>query len=126
MHRSWIGVVLIDHPAEQYDAAMTFWAHAVGHPAEPEGDGTFASLGTLGGTTALALQRLGTGTPARIHLDIETDDVPAEIARVTALGATLVEQHEGYGILSDPSGLRFCVVPVQSPAAFDAHAVTWP
>ncbi|MGI8880402.1 MAG: VOC family protein [Jatrophihabitans sp.] len=126
MHRSRIGVVLIDHPAEQYDAAMTFWAGAIGHPAKPDEDGTYASLDTLGASTSLELQRLGAGTSARVHLNIETDDVPAEIARVVALGAAIVQQRDGYAIRTDPGGLLFCVVPVQHPAAFDAHAVNWP
>jgi hypothetical protein len=40
---------------------------------------------------ALESQRTGDGTAARVHLDIETDDVRAEVARVLALGATVLE-----------------------------------
>lgn len=61
-----------------------------------------------------------------MHLDIETDDVDAEIARVVGLGAEVVERHESYAILQDPGGHVFCVVPVQTGEDFDRHATTWP
>ncbi|WP_248582665.1 VOC family protein [Nocardioides sp. InS609-2] len=124
MHRSRIGVVLIDHPASSYDAASAFWASASGSTLAPE-DETYSSVTVLPGGVKLEAQRLGDDTTARIHLDIETDDVRAEVARVVALGATVVEDRAGYVILTDPGGLVFCVVPVQTGADFEEHAVTW-
>lgn len=129
MHRSRLGVVLIDHPATTYDAAAAFWAGAVGRgraAAEgPPDEEPYESLGSPGGGLLLELQRTGAGTTARVHLDLETDDVAAEVARVTGLGASVVEQREGYTILADPGGLVFCVVPVQTGDAFAEHATTW-
>lgn len=128
MHRSRVGVVLIDHPVETYDRAAAFWAGARGaerDAAGPPQDNPYESLTPLPGGLMLELQRTGTGTPARVHLDIETDDVAAEVARVVALGATVTEQHDGYAVLTDPGGLVFCVVPVQTGADFDTHATTW-
>lgn len=129
MHRSRVGVVLIDHPAGTYDAAAAFWAGARGSergPAGPPEDNPYESLTPLPGGVMLELQRTREGTPARVHLDIETDDVAAEIDRVVALGATVVQRHEQYAVLTDPGGLVFCVVPVQTGAQFDEHATTWP
>lgn len=129
MHRSRVGVVLIDHPVESYDASAAFWAGARGSERDPVGppeDNPYESLTPLPGGLLLELQRTGGGTPARVHLDIETDDVPAEVARVVALGATVTEQHESYAVLTDPGGLVFCVVPEQTGADFEAHATTWP
>lgn len=129
MHRSRVGVVLIDHPVESYDAAAAFWAGARGSerdPAGPPEDNPYESLTALPGGLLLELQRTGGGTPARVHLDIETDDVAAEVARVVALGATVTQRHDGYAVLTDPGGLVFCVVPVQTGVDFDAHATTWP
>jgi hypothetical protein len=60
-----------------------------------------------------------------VHLDIETDDVEAEVRRLEALGATRVEVVKTWQIMRDPAGLVFCVVRVQSPAEFAAHATTW-
>lgn len=129
MHRSRIGVVLIDHPAETYEQAAEFWAAAHGceRPEKrPTAESPYEMLGHLPGGTELSLQRTGSGTPARVHLDIETDDVEAEIARVVALGAAIAERREGYAILHDPGGLVFCIVPVQTGDAFEEHATTWP
>jgi predicted enzyme related to lactoylglutathione lyase len=129
MHRSMIGVVLIDHPAESYDVAAEFWAAAHGSPRSekrPTAESPYEELGHLAGGLELALQRTGAGTPPRVHLDIETDDVEAELARVTALGGTLVERRESHAILRDPGGVLFCVVPVQNAEMFEAHASTWP
>ncbi|GAB2611925.1 VOC family protein [Pseudactinotalea suaedae] len=129
MHRSRIGVVLIDHPGESYEVAAEFWAaaHASPRPDKcPTAESPYEELRHLPGGVELALQRTGPGTPPRVHLDIETDDVEAELARVTALGATIVERRESHAILQDPGGLLFCVVPVQNPDAFEASATSWP
>jgi predicted enzyme related to lactoylglutathione lyase len=128
MHRSRIGVVLVDHPADSYDRAAAFWAGARG--SERRGDATdpddpYESLDALGCGIRLELQRTGAGTPARVHLDIETDDVAAEIGRLEALGAQVTRRHEDWAVLVDPGGLVFCVVPVQTGDDFAAHATTW-
>jgi len=123
MHRSRIGLLLVDHPASDWDAGLAFWAGVQG--VAPSGDqDTYRSLGTVGGV-ALESQRTGDGTPARLHLDIETDDVPAEIERVVALGARVVTPHDGWAVLEDPGGLLFCVVGVQTGELFEQHALTW-
>lgn len=130
MHRSRVGVLLIDHPQESYAAASSFWAAAHGGGSEvtsaPPDDDPYESLDHLPGGVKVELQRTGDGTPPRVHLDIETDDVPAEVARVSELGARVLEQHDGYAVLTDPGGLMFCVVPVQTGESFRAHATTWP
>lgn len=82
-------------------------------------------LAPLSGGELFQLQRTGAGTPPRIHLDIETDDVPAEVERVLKLGASVVEQRQGYAIMADPAGRLFCGVPVQTGADFEHHAITW-
>lgn len=129
MHRSRIAVVLIDQAAETYETAAQFWAAATGssRAAEPPtAESPYESLRPLPGGVDLALQRTGAGSPARVHLDIETDDVDAEIARLLALGARIAERRDGYAILTDPGGLVFCVVPVQSAREdFEVHATTW-
>jgi len=125
MHRSRIGVILIDHPKEQYDAGLAFWAGVQGVEPTPElDDPDYAGLGRIG-SALVCSQRTGRGTPPRVHLDIEADDVPAEVARVLALGAKVVEEKKGYTILEDPAGLVFCVVPVQHQEGFDRDATTW-
>jgi len=123
MHRSRIGVVLIDHPESNWEKGLAFWAGVQG--VEPEGEAPYRSIGQIG-SVALESQRIGDGTPARIHLDIESDDVPAEVARVVGLGATVVEEREGYTVLSDPGGLLFCVIDIQTGEHFEQDAKIWP
>jgi predicted enzyme related to lactoylglutathione lyase len=55
----------------------------------------------------------------RMHLDIETDDVPAEVARLRALGAVTHDhqQERGYDfwVMRDPWGNEFCVLQPEFP-----------
>ena len=126
MHRSRIAVVLIDHPEESFEPAAAFWAGARGGARSVNDDHAYESLGRLPGNVALELQRTGAGTPPRIHLDFETDDVAAETDRLRALGATEVSRHDGWVVLRTPGGHLCCVVPVQSdPDDFAAGARTW-
>jgi hypothetical protein len=122
MHRSRIGVVLIDHPRGGWEEGLAFWAGVQG--VTPEGEAPYRSLGQIG-SVALESQCIGDGNAARIHLDIETDDVAAEVARVVGLGATVVEEREGYTVLSDPCGLLFCVIDIQTGEHFEKDAKTW-
>jgi predicted enzyme related to lactoylglutathione lyase len=128
MHRSRIGIVLIDHPESDWAKALAFWSGVQGVEPTTEEPGDTASmyrgLGKMAGMS-LESQRTGEGTPARIHLDIESDDVAAEVRRVVALGATVLAEHETYTILADPGGLVFCVVPIQTGEDFERHALTW-
>lgn len=124
MHRSRIGVVLVDHPASEWEAGLAFWAGVQGATPTTGEDETYRLIGGIGGAK-LESQRTGDGTPPRVHLDIETDDVRAEIARVTALGARIETDHDTWAVLADPTGLPFCVVPVQTGEEFERHALTW-
>lgn len=61
------------------------------------------------------------------HLDIETDDVDAETARLIALGAEQVAQWQACRILRVPGGHLVCVLPVESaPELFQAESNVWP
>ena len=122
MHRSRLHVVLLDTPSDRADEEVSFWAAALGGEPAPEAGTPFTSI-THVGPVLLAHQRLEQG-PARVHLDIETDDTAAEVARLQGLGATRVGEHHGCVHLRDPAGLVFCVVPVQSED-FGQRATTW-
>ena len=51
----------------------------------------------------------------RLHLDLESEDVAADVARAVGLGATVVQEVDELGmhwvVLADPEGNLFCVVP---------------
>jgi hypothetical protein len=50
---------------------------------------------------------------SRVHIDIETDDIPAEVARLEKLGAVVDDRKERWVVMRAPSGQRFCIVRVQ-------------
>jgi catechol 2,3-dioxygenase-like lactoylglutathione lyase family enzyme len=123
VHRSRLIALGIDVPAADFEAQTAFWAGALGAEPEADEDGTYQDLGRHGGLL-LFTQRLGDGD-ARVHLDIETDDVEAEVARLETLGASRLRQVSSWWILRDPAGLEFCIVPPQS-GDFPAGATEWP
>ena len=45
----------------------------------------------------------------RIHFDLHTEDRPAEVARLTALGATFWYENPRFTAMRDPEGNQFCV-----------------
>jgi hypothetical protein len=63
--------------------------------------------------------------PSRVHLDIETDDVEAEVRRLEKLGAKRVEAIRSWWVMEAPTGQRFCVVRASSED-FEAKASLWP
>lgn len=125
MHRSRINGILIDCNTDDIDAAAHFWAEALGRPVDPDHPGTrgnYRMLATPKGEISVQIQRVE--HESRIHLDIETDDIPAEVARLQKLGATIDTQMERWVVMRAPSGQRFCVVRVQRDG-FSDDAVTW-
>jgi hypothetical protein len=123
VHRSRLHVVLVDSAPEVAEAEVAFWSGALGTAPRPEAGTPFTVLSPLGHGCLLAHQRLEDG-PSRLHLDIESDDTAAEVARLEGLGAVRVGEHDGAVHLRDPAGLVFCVVPVQSDD-FEQHATAW-
>ncbi len=125
MHRSRLTAALFDVPEADFVAETAFWSGALGVEGQLDDDPDYIELDPLVGGLRFMVQRTGAETPARVHLDIETDDVAAEVARLEALGATKVEAISTWWVMRDPAGMLFCVVRVQSPDEFEAQATTW-
>jgi Glyoxalase-like domain len=124
-HFSRLSKIVIDVPAADHDRELAFWSAAVGQPltrfdTRPEYNGAALHDPEFG----LLIQRLGDG-PARVHLDIHTDDLAAEIARLEELGAERVQQVHSWWILRDPAGLPFCVIPEPVGSLNDSNAQRW-
>ena len=127
VHRSRLSILLLDLPPEDHAAGRDFWSAATDRPADPDAtDGNWSSLGSFADGWHVEIQRTGNGTPPRWHVDIETDDIPAEGARLEALGATRHRDMDSFWQLLDPAGLVFCVVGVQTGEEFGRHAVSRP
>jgi hypothetical protein len=115
MHRILLREVVIDAPADTFAATRDFWAAALlAEARQVESYPEFTALVEPASVPWVGLQDIGVGA-ARFHLDIETDNVPAEVARLTALGATRVADGRTWVVMEDPSGLLFDVVPHESP-----------
>jgi len=54
---------------------------------------------------------------SRVHIDIETDDIASEVARLEKLSAAEVDRLERWVVMQAPSGQRFCVVRIQRPVS---------
>ncbi|MDZ7770310.1 MAG: VOC family protein [Woeseiaceae bacterium] len=61
---------------------------------------------------------------SRVHLDIEADDIEAEVRRLEGLGARRIADIKTWCVMEAPTGQRFCVVPVVSKD-FNEKARQW-
>jgi Glyoxalase-like domain len=61
---------------------------------------------------------------SRVHIDIETDGIAAEVARLGKLGAEVVDSLNRWVVMRAPTGQRFCVVRVRRPG-FPKNANRW-
>jgi Glyoxalase-like domain len=116
MHRRRLFGLFMDTPRAAAPEAVTFWSAALGATPYVE-DESYTRLTGAHDGLALEVQAIDDGEP-RYHLDIETDDVEAEAARLIALGATVVARPPGWYVLRAPSGHILCVVAVQSERAY--------
>ncbi len=117
-HRIRVATLVID--AVDLQQAAAFWSAALdttvltGDPAQDQ----YVSLGQAAGGLRLLLQRVPErgGDKNAVHLDLETDNPQAEVARLTAIGASR-ERPLGHGawVLQDPAGNRFCVIYPETP-----------
>jgi predicted enzyme related to lactoylglutathione lyase len=134
-HRSRLCHFVID--CNDLDRAVQFWAAALGaieEPLRPPSREVYRRLRLPDSEIRILLQRTDDikASKERMHLDLETDDVEAEVQRLEMLGATRWDhqQKRGYDfwVMRDPWGNEFCVLePVfptllaqRSPVAVDA------
>jgi Glyoxalase-like domain len=125
MHHSRLCAVLIDCRTSDVDEAARFWGQALGRSVDsghPGSRGNYRMLETPPDEPIVQIQRVG--HESRVHLDIETDDICAEVARLETLGATVMERLERWVVMQAPTGQRFCVVRVQRPG-YPKNANRW-
>jgi hypothetical protein len=125
MHHSRLCALLIDCRTTDIDGAAEFWAAALGRAVDREHPGTrgnYRMLETPPDEPIVQIQRVE--HESRVHVDIETDDIPAEVSRLEALGAEVVNRLERWVVMQAPTGHRFCVVRVQRPG-FPKNATRW-
>ena len=125
MHKSRLRTIVIDCRTDDVDAAARFWSGALGRRAETladPGDSAYRELEGPPDEVKVLVQAVE--HPSRVHLDIETDDIEAEVQRLEALGAKRVAQVKRWWVMEAPTGQRFCVVRPQR-ADFEERASAW-
>jgi len=124
MHRSRLAGFIIDCRTDDLEAATRFWSAALGLPvrsaAAPEP--LYRTLDTAPDEIHLEVQQVS--HDSRVHLDIEADDIEAEVRRLEKLGARRVGTVRSWVVMQAPTGQRFCVVSVQR-ADFAHRANRW-
>ena len=123
MSRPLIGVTI---DCNDLVALSNFWSDALGYPhqAPPDPTATFHTVFSPDeqGLHHLTLQAVPEPRTAkvRIHLDLFVTDVAADVARLTALGASVITPIDPAAawqsaVLADPEGHEFCVAQREPP-----------
>jgi hypothetical protein len=120
-HRSRLAGFIIDCRTDDLEAAAGFWAAALGDGRRRKPQGKYVKLDDQMG---LHVEVQKVGHESRVHLDIESDDVEAEVARLERLGARRVAKVRTWVVMEAPTGQRFCVIRAQT-RDFEAEANSW-
>jgi predicted enzyme related to lactoylglutathione lyase len=107
------GQVVID--SQRADEIAAFWSALLDRPVSDGANQFFALIPASEDRTFPALMFLGVPEPRqgknRLHLDLVATDLPAEVERAVALGATKIAEFEEHGTrwttLTDPEGNIF-------------------
>jgi catechol 2,3-dioxygenase-like lactoylglutathione lyase family enzyme len=124
MHTSRLAGFIVDCRTNDLDAAASFWSAALGMPPRAREGELYVPLDAGARDLSVEVQRVE--HDSRVHLDIESDDVEAEVRRLEALGARRVAQVHTWWVMDAPTGQRFCVIRAKRPLAGTPGATTWP
>jgi len=126
-HKSRLAGFIIDCQTDDLEDAAQFWSGALGlaiRDPNEGGENRYARLADGPGQLHIEVQRVE--HTSRVHLDIETDDIEAEVSRLEALGAKRIAfVRERWWVMEAPTGQRFCVVRPQH-AQWPEGVNEWP
>ncbi len=126
MHKSKLSGFIIDCRTDDLTQAADFWGAALGMPVSelpPAQPVLYKRLEDVQHGLDIEVQKVT--HPSRVHLDIETDDVEAEVRRLEKLGARRLQAIHTWQVMEAPTGHRFCVVRAATPT-FAQKATQWP
>lgn len=132
MHRSRVCHFVID--VDDLDQAVTFWTaalEATEEPVSPDSRHVCRKLRLPDSEIRVLLQRTEDlkVSKERMHLDLETDDVEAEVKRLEGLGATRWDHQQERGfdfwVMRDPWANEFCVLQIEYPELL-TQRTPWP
>jgi predicted enzyme related to lactoylglutathione lyase len=122
MHRSRLCHFVIDVP--DLDQGVSFWSSALNATEEPLPEHSrhiYRQLRLPDSEIRILLQKTSDqkSSKERMHLDLEADDIEAEVRRLEALGAIRwdhqAERGYEFWVLRDPWGNEFCVLQPEFP-----------
>jgi predicted enzyme related to lactoylglutathione lyase len=122
MHHSRLAGFIIDCKTEDLEEAANFWSAALGFPLRARSEEPhekYRQLVTAPEEPHIEVQKVQ--HESRVHLDIESDDIEAEVRRLEALGARRLQAVATWVIMEAPTGQRFCVVRPQRPGLQAPH-----
>ncbi len=125
MHKSKLAGFIIDCRTDNLESASTFWSAALGmdtHELPGEEGKKYVRLMDPEGLLDIEVQLVD--HESRVHLDIETDDIEAEVQRLEKLGAKRVVKIHSWWVMQAPTGQKFCVVRVHDKD-FAKRARNW-
>lgn len=112
-----LSVTALTFDCADASALAHFWSDVLGLPVNPDPTEAFASIGQ---SAALQPSWMFIKVPEaktaknRVHVDLASGDWATDVARVLALGATRIGDHEESGVrwvtLADPEGNEFDIV----------------
>ncbi|GJL94861.1 MAG: hypothetical protein DHS20C05_12660 [Hyphococcus sp.] len=121
MHRSRLGEITIDCLTDDLEEAANFWARVLGY--RPKAHEDHFHLIAPPDEVQINVQQVK--HEPRVHIDLETDDIEAEVARLTALGAERERKGRRWVVMRTPTGHGICVCrPARSD--FEENANQWP
>jgi hypothetical protein len=124
MHRSRLAGFIIDCKDTAPDDSARFWSGAFGMKSGGDDGAGYAVLDAGPRDLHLEVQRVS--HESRLHLDIETDDQAAEVARLEKLGAKKIAQIKRWTVMEAPTGQRFCVVNANRDLSSASGVNVWP
>lgn len=126
MHHSRLCSLVIDCRTDDLESAARFWSQALGRPIReggtPSGN-NYVGLVTHDDEAVIEVQTVDHAS--RVHLDIESDDIDAEVRRLEALGAKKVDAIKTWVVMEAPTGQRFCVIRPRHHRKVGPHANEW-
>jgi hypothetical protein len=125
MHKSRLAGFIIDCRTADLPEAARFWSQALGMAAEilpgQEGD-SYVKLKVPDERLHIEVQAVD--HESRVHLDIESDNIEAEVKRLEELGAKRLQKVQTWVVMEAPTGQRFCIVRPQNKG-FEQDANRW-
>lgn len=112
------GAVVLD--VEDFERSARFWTAALGYEIAYRHD-WFWALADPENKDRCRIGLQPAETPKRgvnrVHIDLDTDDMEREVARLEGLGATRVDDWPypdtgpEFTVMRDPDGHEFCIIP---------------